>query len=400
MSTIPDIPVWNGSCSFANVSSSWYVTGSYPKPTPFGFYDNEPDFKLDADRVADFCTKRLGYPVTEVEIQDINIWAAFEEAITTYGNELYAFRIRDNYLTLEGSSTGSNLNNVLVTPNLSNVIRISEQYGSEAGSGGTITWHSGSVVMTGSIQDYNLNDWAIANGISSSDLEIKRVFYEGPPAITRFFDPYAGTGMGMINLIDSFGWGAYSPQIQFMLMPLSFDVQILQAIELNDQIRKSSYSFQLINNHLRIFPIPGNSEDGVNLWFQYIKKSDRFSGSISNQPGNIINVSNVPYSNPTYTQINSVGRSWIFEYTLVLVKEMLGYNRGKYQNIPVPGEQTSLNQADLISSYKDEKPALIEALRKYLDDTSRRSLLERQSQEREFITKELINIPYPPIFVA
>jgi hypothetical protein len=33
-----------------------------------------------------------------------------------------------------------------------------------------------------------------------------------------------------------------------MLMPMYFDVLKIQAIELNDQIRKSAYSFELTNN--------------------------------------------------------------------------------------------------------------------------------------------------------
>lgn len=389
-----DIAIWNGSSSFNQVSSSWYVTGSGPRPTPFGFYDTDSQFKTDADKVADFCARRLGYPIVNVELQDIQFWTAFEEAVTTYGNELYAFRIRDNYLSLEGSSTASALNNSLITPNLSTVIRISKQYGSEAGVGGTMTYYTGSVVLTSSVQDYNLSEWAVSNSISASDLEIKKIFYEGSPAVNRFFDPYAGTGMGMMNLMSSFGWGGYSPAITFMLMPISFDTQIIQSIKFNDQIRKSSFSFQLINNRLRIFPIPGDNETGIRLWFQYALSSDRYSGSISSQPSNITNVSNVPYTNPVYSQINSIGRSWIFEYTLAVVKEILGLSvRGKYNTIPIPNDNTSLNFDQLINSAKEEKIALIENLRKYFDETSRQSLLERQSKEREFIRTELTNIP-------
>jgi hypothetical protein len=50
----------------------------------------------------------------------------------------------------------------------------------------------------------------------------------------------------------------------------------------------------------------------------------------------ITNVSEVPFENPNYNQINSIGRQWIFEYTLAIAKEMLGYIRGKYSTIPIP----------------------------------------------------------------
>lgn len=376
-----NISIWPGSSSFS------------PGNTPFGFYDYDYQFQCDADRVAIFCSRRLGFPVVDIELQDINFYAAFEEAITTYGNELYAYKIRQDYLSLEGASTGSNLNHSLVTPNLANIIRLSEQYGTEAGVGGNTNWYSGSLYVSASQQDYDLGQWASSSlGISGSDIEIKRIFYEGPPAIIKYFDPYAGTGMGMMNMMESFGWGNYSPAINFMLMPISFDIQKLQAIEFSDQIRRSNYSFELINNKLRIFPIP---KEDYTLYFQYLLKSERLANSITNSPTVITNVSNVPYDNPKYTQINSVGRSWIFEYTLVLVKEILGYVRGKFNNIPIPGDNVTLNSSDLLNSYNTEKASLIEKLRGYLEETSREKLLERRSNEADYRQKELNQVPFP-----
>ena len=241
------IPIYPGSSSF------------FPGDTPFGFYDNDYQFQQDADKVTEFIARRLGYPIMDVELQDVNFYTAFEEAITTYGNELYAYKVREDYLSLEGATTGSkgtNLNHSLIRPNFGPIVRYSEQYGEEAGTGGTTTWYSGSIALTKSVQDYDMNAWAATQGINDGDIEIKRIFYETAPAIVKYFDPYAGTGTGMMNLIDSFGWGNYSPAINFLLMPVSYDMQKIQAIEFNDQIRKSQFSFELINNKLRIFPLP------------------------------------------------------------------------------------------------------------------------------------------------
>jgi hypothetical protein len=373
-----NIPIWPGSSSF------------FPGETPFGFYDNDQEFQADADKVANFCARRLGYPLVDVELQDISFYAAFEEAITTYGNELYAYKIRDNQLTLEGLPTSSNVNNAIITPNFETIVRLSEQYGAEAGTGGNITWYSGSIAMTASVQEYNLEQWAVDEGITGS-IEVKRVFYQESPAIVRYYDPYAGTGFGYQSLFDSFGFGSYSPAINFLMMPLNYDLQTIQAIELNDQIRRSNYSFEIQNNRLRVFPIPNS---GGNMWFQYIKRDERISGSVDNQPGKVSNVSDVPYTNPTYASINSVGRQWIFEYTLALSKEMLGYVRGKYSSIPIPNAEVSLNQGDLITAATSEKTSLIERLRGYFDETSRKALLERRSQEAEFKQTELKQVPY------
>jgi hypothetical protein len=273
------------------------------------------------------------------------------------------------------------------------VIRQSDQYGVEAGAGGNVTYKTGSLTLKPGRQDYDLNEWALTQDIKMGDLEVKRVFYEEPPAIVRYFDPYAGTGTDIQALMDTFDFGNYTPGINFLLMPINYDLQKIQAIEFNDQVRKSNFSFELVNNQLRIFPIPDRHK---HLLFHYILKSDRVAASIITGSGGpiVTDVSNVPYTNPQYVLINSVGRQWIFEYTLALCKEMLGYVRGKYGPIPIPGAEVTLNQQDLLSAATSEKVALIERLRAYLDDTSRRSLLERRKDEAEFRKTELGNVPF------
>lgn len=374
-----NIPIYPGSSSF--------TTGS----TPFGFYDTDTDFQTDADKVALFCARRLGWPITDVELQDVNFYTAFEEAVTTYGNEEYAFKIRDNFLSLEGATTASNLNTAIITPNQQGTIRIASQYGAEAGVGGNVTWYTGSVALTASQQDYDLADWAISQSITGG-IEIKQIFNSPPPAIVRYFDPYSGTGIGFQGMLDAFGFGSYSPAVNFLLMPLNFDAQRIQAIEMNDQIRKSNYSFELVNNKLKIFPIPNQSGS---LYFKYIKIDDRINNSIVDAPDKVNKTSNVPYNNPVYSQINSVGRKWIFEYTLALCKEMLGYIRGKYGTIPIPNDNVTLNSGDLLTDVRDEKSKLIERLRAMFDENSRKSQLERKSQESDFLNKELGNTPMP-----
>ena len=360
---------------------------------PFGFYSSDTDFQTDAVKVAKFCASRLGYPLVDVELQSGSFFTAFEEAITVYGNELYAYTIRDNQLTLEGATTSSNLNTSTITPSFEPIIRLTEMYGAEAGSGGNVPYYTGSIPITASSQVYDLKQWAIDEGIEGTyGIEIKRVFYEASPAITRYYDPYAGTGFGYQSLFDSFGFGSFSPAINFLMMPLNYDLQTIQAIELNDQIRRSNYSFELKDNKLRIFPIPDRSVGSVR--FEYIKRDERISSSIQPTPDKVTNVSNAPYANPTYASINSVGRQWIFEYTLALAKEMLGYVRGKYSNIPIPNDTVTLNQSDLITAATAEKTNLIERLRGYFDETSRKALLERRAQESEFKNTELKNVPF------
>ena len=158
-------------------------------------------------------------------------------------------------------------------------------------------------------------------------------------------------------------------------------------------------------NIISVFPIPGSALiggdfDGGNdlgygefLVFDFIKLQDRIDAAFSDGTNKINNTSNAPYTNPIYANINSIGRSWIFEYTLALCKEMLGYVRGKYGTIPIPGAEVTLNQSDLITAATAEKEALVTRLRAYFDETSRQLLLERRQAESVARQAELNQSP-------
>jgi hypothetical protein len=378
-----------------------------PNALPFGFYNQFHDFQVDCVKVAEFVTTRLGYPLVDIELQSGSIFTAFEEAITVYGNELYAYLVRDNLLTLEGFKIDDFifLNDSIITPNLEPVIRMSEQYGVEAGTGGNVPWYKGSIPLTSSRQDYDLKEWAKEHNITGS-IRIERVFFQPPvPASQRFLSPYDGFGFGGAVAAGITELGGFGGGIGFLMMPLNYDLQVIQAIEMNEMVRLSNYSFEMHNNVLRVFPIPGsfegfdewqegNCEVGCgNMWFEYIKVNDVISGSVDPACGQVTNVSNMPYNNPNYDLINSIGRQWIFEYTLALCKEILGYVRGKYGTIPIPNADITLNQADLLGAATAEKTALLERLRAYFDETSRANLLARRANEKESRDKELEGVP-------
>lgn len=372
-----DIQIWNGTSTFA------------PGQTPNGFYDSDTDFQADADKVAKYCATRLGYPMLDVELYSGSFYTAFEEAVTAYGNEVFQYKVRENYISFEGSDATTNVNNAVIAPNLQGSVRVSEYYGTEAGVGGNVTKYSGSIDAVAGTQNYDLGQWKTDNGITG-DIEVRKIFYQQPPAILRYFDPYAGTGTGIQSLMDAFDFGNQSPGINFMMMPVYFDILKIQAIELNDEVRKSGYSFDLVHDTLKLFPTPKTSGK---VWFEYFKKDEKNSSIQSNSAGLVSNVSNVPYENPVYSQINSIGKQWIREYTLALVKEMLGYIRGKYGTVPIPGSETTLNSGDLLGDARTEKGLLITQLRDFLDQSSRSNQLERQNAESNNLKNTFSNVP-------
>ena len=380
--------IWPGSSSFS------------AGETPYGFYDADTEFSGSSnhsvDKFADWAAKRLGFPIIAVEMQETQFYACYEEAITEYSAQVNQFNIRDNMLSLQGQTTGSNITHTKVTPTFGRNIELAEQYGTEAGVGGTIDFKTGSIEITSGSQVYDLNAlWANVSE-SGNAIEVRKVFYEASPAITRYFDPYAGTGDGSYNMLDSFGFGNNSPAVQFMMMPMYADILKVQAIEFNDQIRKSAYSFELQNNKLRIFP---NPETNYTLHFNYILKNDRSNTGQGTTTAVVSDFSNVPYDNMKFIHINDVGKQWIKKYALALCKELLGTIRSKYASLPIPGAETTMDGDTLRGEATAEKEVLMTQLREMLELTSRKTLLEADKEEAQHLQDKLGKVPIP-IFIG
>jgi hypothetical protein len=285
---------------------------------------------------------------------------------------------------------GRALNGKLLNNNLQTQIRLAEAYAQEAGVGGYTTEYTGSLDLTPGQQIYDLNAWASSslNLATGDKIEIRQIFYQEPPAIVRYFDPYAGTGTGVQGLLETFGFGSYSPGVNFMLMPVYWDIQKIQAIEFNDQVRKSAYSFDLVNNQLRLFPVPTHEQK---LLFKYMKVSDKYLPSTDARPDVVSDVMGVPYRNPIYSNINQIGRSWIFRYTLALCKEIEGQIKAGISS--AQGSNLVINGTEFLTDARSEKTDLLTELKEYLDQTTRRSQLERKQQESDFTRQSMNQIP-------
>ena len=392
-----DIQIWDGTTDF--------IAG---EATPFGFYDDDLAFQEDAPKVARYCAEKLGWPVLDIELNERQFYTAFEEAVTAYGKEVIeSIASSTMSSTIGGSASGQAVNATVFKPSLQTVIRSSAQYGMEAGVGGDVDLKSFLIDLVGGQQEYDLE-----NLIGDGSIEVRKVFYEAPPAILRYFDPYAGTGTGVQSLMDAFDFGSFSPGVNFLLMPASYDILKTQAIEFNDQIRKSAYTFEINNNKLRIFPVP---KSAGKLKIQYYKTSEKNSayvddsilinaeasnsggvngtGGGTSSSGTTTNLSNVNAQNLIYSEINSIGRQWIFKYTVATCKEMLAYIRGKYQTVPVPGAEVTMNAADLLADARDEKVFLVEDLKATMQSASLTNQLELAATQTKFINDTMQGIP-------
>ena len=382
-------PIWPGSSSFSSGK------------TPFGFFDADTSFQTEADSFAKFAANHVGYPIMDVELIDINFYTAFEAAVIEYSNQVNQINIVNNLINTLGVDTGSSFltddgfTGALVKGNLSYITQLSKAYGTEADSGGDVIWHSASLDVQDGKQTYSIREAVSASlGIEVADtdgIEIKKVLHNTPPAIIRYFDPFVGTGMGTQNMLDAFDFGGFSPSVNFMMMPLHMDLFRIQTIEFNDRIRKSAFSFEIHGDDLRIYPVPGtqgtiSTPFYDKVWFEFIYEKDKRNsgllfGNTALLNGVVTDASNIPYTYQKYTNINDMGRSWIYRYGAAIIKETLGYVRSKYSNVPIPNGEVTLNGSDLVSQGQSEKEALISQLREFLDKLTKEQMLTRQNAE-------------------
>ena len=368
----------------------------FPGQTPFGIYDDDYVFQEDAPKMALWCARRLGFPIQNVELQDENFYACFEESVSEYGAQVNQFNIRNNLETLKGKKSGTNYSGKLVQgTNLPNLVAISSAYGTLTSVGGNTDNKKGHVELIAGQQEYDLTElWAAANE-SGKKIEITRVFHEPVPAINRFFDPYSVSGQGTMNLIDEFGFGSYSPAAQFILMPVFEDLLRIQAIEFNDQFRKSAFTFNIVNNKIKVFPMPTTNHINLygKLYFEYFVTEEFIENSTKVTTDVVSDYSNIGYDFIQYCDINDVGKQWVRKYCLALVKELLGAIREKYSTIPIPGSEISLDGAALRSEAQTEKEALMTQLRETLEELSRKVQFENRNNEANQHQEMLRKVP-------
>jgi len=179
------------------------------------------------------------------------------------------------------------------------------------------------------------------------------------------------------------------------MMPIYADLLRIQAIEFNDQIRKSAYTFELRNNKIRIFPNPTTT---YKLWFEYIVKADRdtpLQTRFGETSDRVSDYSNIPYNNMEYQFINDVGKQWVRKYGLALSKELLGMVRSKYGSIPIPNAETTLDGDTLRGEASAEKESLVTELRENLEASSRKMMMEADGEEATRLQEKLQKVPLP-----
>lgn len=375
-----DIIRWPGSGSF--------VSGS----TPFGMYDSDQQFQRDCYNSMVWAARRLGYPSVAIEMIDIQFYAAFEEAVNVYNGKVNEYNMINNMLILQGQNIKTSLTGRAIQGSgLSQVVNLAKDYGSEIGTGGKIDWKKVAIQVNPMQQDYDLQALIGDTLENCQRIEVKRVFHYRPPAFARIYDPFSMTGMSYSNVLQEMGFGAYSPAVQFLMTPIFEDLLRGQAIQFNDLVRKSAFSFEMQNNRLRLMPIPTY---GYKLWLEYIVENERISAALSAEGVTVASdFADIPYVNHPYVTINDAGRQWIRDYFLANCKEILGAIRQKHQVIPIPGGEVTLDGAELRAEAQQTKERLIDTLKEMLEAAGKFGQMERQALMNQQIQDTLKGVP-------
>ena len=356
---------------------------------PLGVYSGSAEFVSGAAAQVAFTYKRLGGDVLDIELTEGNIYANFEDAVLEYSYLINIHQSKNILGSALGGTTGSfdhtgeittgPTNAQLKYPKLNFEIafRIGDKFATEAGIGGTQSIYSASVDRVTDQQDYDLqaileNSVEHSGTVGNKRVKIRDVFYISPRAMWRFFGYYGG-----LNVVgDMHSYGQYADDSSFQVIPAWQNK--IQAIQYEDHLytRTSHYSYEVIDNKLRLYPIP-SSVSPEKFWFRFtVDNTDIWEDDDDNGQDGINNMNTLPFENLPYENINSIGHQWIRRFALALSKETLGQIRGKFGgNVPIPGESISLNASDLLSQAQAEQTALRDELKTILDELTYNKLL-------------------------
>jgi hypothetical protein len=223
-------------------------------------------------------------------------------------------------------------------------------------------------------------------------MKVSEVFHFNPQAAYRFFD----TTSAINYMNNEFSFESFTPETIFYVLPVYEDILRAGQLDLSNRVRRSNYTYKVTGTNLRIFPMPTAQLDGKKLWVRVKHYPDPLNPAYEdNSIYGVSNLGNVPFGNLNYSQINSIGKQWIRQYTLALSMETLGRVRSKFGNIPIPGESLTLNGGELVTQGREDKGNLVTSLKEMLDTLTYDKLIETQATRAENLQKQLKYIPVP-----
>ena len=379
-------------------------TGS---PTPFGIFDTNSEFKSEADQIVVFVKRKLGDDILSVELTKKQIWATFEEAGLEFSSLLNQYQAKSQLVQFLGMPTTGSMGAMSGSEgkypreNLDFLTRFAEPYAFEAGVGGSYNMISGSIALEANRQDYDIYTELKSGGnlVFSSSLnplrtkiQISEVFHFSPQAAYRFFD----TTSAINYLNNEFSFESFTPETIFYVLPVFEDILRAGQLDISNRVRRSNYSYKVIGTKIRIYPMPTTDSNPKFLFIRVRFFSDPLKPAYQDDTiKGVSNISDIPFGVLEYSNINSIGKQWIRQYSLALCTELLGQIRSKFGSIPIPGADLSLNGTALVTQGREDKDKLKTQLKEMLETMTYDKLMETAAARAESINKQLKYVPMP-----
>lgn len=375
-----------------------------PGDTPFGIFDNDPEFASDADKIVQYVWSKLGSPVMLVHLSSSQIYTSFEEACLEYSAIVNMYQAKSVLATFLGAPTGSlsGSQNTYPARLLALEEKMAEPYANDAGLNSTTPTFSGTIMMLPGQQKYDLKalltsafDPNTNLGVSgyvmppNTRVKLTQVYYFSPLQAYRFF----GTTSAINYLNNQFNFESFTPETIFYLLPIWEDILRGMQFKTSQNVRRSNYSYEVLNNELTIYPCPAQQCPLQLSWQYEYQDPTQPTGPDDQQFDGVANLSNIPFGNITYSNLNSISKQWIRRFTFSLAEQLEGQIRGKMVSIPIPNGDLTLNGPELVANGIALQTELREELKAFLDETTYDKIMQREAEMQQALEQSWKGVP-------
>src|ERR1035437_530238 len=375
--------------------------------------------QTDIQRIFTRIRRKLGEPILGVELRDENLVSCLDESIEIYSSYINNWALENKMSQMLGLPSNIDFTLKFVSNNFGFERTFARAYSdiSQTSSNSARELKMDHIILTAGTQNYTI----------PQGREVNEIIWYTPSYVNLFgLDPLSNSNIAFTEFGASFaGYSLYH------VMPIYDTLLTATAAALRNKVRGSEYSYRVNGGPngtkiLRLYPIPsgvnnnnvyyypGFSTPGT-VFYHYFDEigiggNSLLSGYTSNPGytggtdslgnptqgnGLVSGPSDAQLYNLTYVELNDPAKTWVKRFAQGMAKELLGLAiRGKFTSgLPVPGENITMNYAELISAGNKDMDQLREELAATLEKLNYKAILENNASIQESINKTFAYSP-------
>ena len=371
---------------------------------------------------------KLGASTLEVELMDADLEYSICDGIKEYSTWVNRWTLQNRLGEMLGLPNEVDFTLKYISNSLYFERSFSQAIAEQSGFGANSQreYKTGSVVLSGGVQTYEI----------PAGREIAQILWFTPSFINLFgLDPFANTNIAF----SEFG-ASFAGHTLYHVMPVFDTIMTAQAAELRNRVRGSEYAYSIHGaaegkKMVRLYPTPrigygagGSNNVGIGggagtpgtMFYRYYDRigtagNPQLSGNSAN-PNWTANTLTNTVNGVTYTtqeqgnglvsgpsdaqldtinweQLNSNAKQWVRKWALAEAAENLSFIRGKYDTLPIPDSEVSLNSDQLMNYAEKIKERLYKILDEDLEKLSYKSIMEDRAAVQDAVNKSLSKGP-------